>query len=45
MERFDLRVLGLGEIEDVVTLHGLVEEGQAQGEDDQRDNEDLAAQW
>ena len=40
MERIDLRVLGLGEIEDVVTLHGLVEEGQAQGEDDQRDELD-----
>src|SRR5271170_5376326 len=44
MERFDLRVLGLGEIEDVVALHGLVQEGQAQGEDDQRDDDKLAAQ-
>ena len=44
MERFDLRVLGLGEIEDVVALDGLVEKGQAQGEHDQRDDDELAAQ-
>ena len=37
MQRLDLRVRGLGEIENVVALQGLVQEGQPQGEDDQRD--------
>ncbi len=44
MERLDLRVGGLGEIEDVVALEGLVEKRQAQGKDDQRDEDELAAQ-
>ena len=34
MKRLDLRVRGLGEIKNVVTLEGLVEEGQAQSEHD-----------
>ena len=37
MKRLDLGVRGLGEIKDVVALQSLIEEGQAQGEDDQRD--------
>ena len=44
MQRLDLRVGGLGEIEDVVALEGLVEEGQAKSQDDQRDKNKLAAQ-
>ena len=44
MQRLDLRVGGLGEIEDVVALEGLVEKRQAQGKDDQRDEDELAAQ-
>ena len=44
MERFGLRVGGLGEIEDVVALEGLVEKRQAQGQDDQRDEDELAGQ-
>ena len=41
MKRLNLRVRGLGEIEDVVTLEGLVEKRQAQSEDDQRDEDEL----
>ena len=44
MQRVNLRVGGFGEIQDVVALQGLVEEGQAQSEDGQRDENDLAAQ-
>ena len=38
MKRLDLRVRGLREVKHVVTLEGLVEKGQAQGEDHQRDD-------
>ncbi len=34
MKRLDLRVRGLGEIQNVVALEGLVEKGQAQSEHD-----------
>ena len=44
MQRFDLGVLGFGEIEDVVALQSLVKKGQTQGEDDQRDQDKLATQ-
>ena len=44
MKRLNLRVSGLGEIEDVVALEGLVEKRQAQSEDDQRDEDELPAQ-
>ena len=44
MQRLDLRVRGLGEIEHVVALERLIQEGQAQGQDDQRDEDELAAQ-
>ena len=44
MQRFNLRMGGLSEIQDVVALHGLVEKGQAQSQDSQRDEYDLAAQ-
>jgi len=44
MQGVDLRVRGLGEIKNVVALEGLVEEGQAQSQDDQRDKDKLAAQ-
>jgi len=44
MQRLDLRVGGLGEVENIVTLESLVEKGQAQCEDDQRDEDELAAQ-
>jgi hypothetical protein len=44
VQRLDLCVRGLGEIKDVVALQGLVEEGQAQGENNQRDDDELAAQ-
>ena len=44
MKRIDLRVRGFGEIKDVVALKRLSEEGQTQGEDDQRDEDQLAAQ-
>ena len=37
MQRLDLRVGGLGEIEDVVALQSLVEERNAQCEDDKSD--------
>ena len=44
MKRLDLGVSRLGEIKDVVTLQSLVEEGQAQRDNDQRDEDELAAQ-
>jgi hypothetical protein len=44
MQRLDLRVGGFGQIKDIVPLQSLVEERQAQGEDDQRNENKLAAQ-
>jgi hypothetical protein len=44
MKRLDLRVGRFGEIEDVIALQGLIQEGQAQSQDDQRDKDKLAAQ-
>ena len=37
MQRIDLRVLGAGEIVDVVALNRLVEKGQAKQQDDRDD--------
>jgi hypothetical protein len=44
MKRLDLRVRGLSEIKDVIALESLVEKWQAQGKDDQRNKDKLAAQ-
>jgi hypothetical protein len=44
MQRLDLRVGGLGEVEDIIALQSLVEKGQAQREDDQSDEDELSAQ-
>jgi len=42
MERLDLGVRGFGEIEDVVALEGLIEERQAQSQDNEGDDDKRA---
>ena len=44
MQRLDLRVLGFGQIVNVVALHGLVEERQPQSQNEQRDDDQFTAQ-